>query len=123
MNTQLLSEGIDLSYLSMISGGDKAFELSMIITTLDEVDQKFEALSPSTATYDAGSVRLHAHSLKNLFAIIGIDQLRTAFATIEANSSSLRADTFRLHLDHCRDEWRQKRVLLNDIAVSMEHVG
>lgn len=80
----VLQEGLDLSYLHTISGGDKDFEKDMLQSLLDEMSEKMTALAAAVRADDAKSIRLQSHSLKNLAGIIGVPSLVDRFKEIEA---------------------------------------
>jgi HPt (histidine-containing phosphotransfer) domain-containing protein len=63
---------IDLSYLYLLSSGNKDFEEKLLHGSVADVDRLMNNLQTAWKTQDAGEVRKSAHSLVSLVAIAGV---------------------------------------------------
>lgn len=111
---------IDLTYLKTVSNGDAAFELTMIHSLLSEIDEKISAAQKSLAGADRSGVRLQAHSLKNLFAIIGIEALRQVCLSLESNCDAIAIAALNEQLSGCARIWENKKKVLASIVADYE---
>lgn len=113
---QGLYEGLDLSYLHTISGGDKDFEKDMLQSLLNEMSEKMAALSTAIQTSDGKNIRLQAHSLKNLAGIIGVPSLAARFKEIEANCEEAPNAYLLQTFLPCERQWEHSKSLLKQLV-------
>lgn len=105
-------EGLDLSYLHTISGGDTAFEKDMMQSLLSEMGEKMTALSTAILQNDVKNVRMNAHSLKNLAGIIGVGTLTEHFKTIEHTCEDVPNSLTLQHFMPCEGQWAHSKALI-----------
>ena len=117
-----MNDGIDFSYLESISGGDKEFELSMIRSVTEEIDQKIECAKGGVFSHNPEQIRLQTHSLKNLFAIIGMERLQTEFRLLESGCDSMANEFMQTKILSCEKEWQLKKLALDKIVANYETV-
>ena len=106
---------IDLTYLSTVSGGDKAFEAEMLQSLGAEIDQRMQAVKRAADNNDKEDVRLQAHSLKNLFAMLGLPVLQNVFYSLEAACLTLSDAQLRAQVGEGELEWAGKKTALDKI--------
>lgn len=103
--TELKTGAIDLSYIRLVSGGDEVFEAEMLLSLRLEIDQKMEALRHDLDGGRREGVRLCAHSLKNLFGMLGSSPLRETFVLMETESMTVNHDRLSRHFAGCQQGW------------------
>ena len=111
-------EGIDFTYLKTVSGGDEAFELNMIETLIAEIDEKMTTIQVKIAELDEEGVRLQAHSLKNLYALLGIEILKQNFLQMETGCQQMSKDSLEQSYFQCGEEWHSKKGTLYNVISS-----
>ncbi len=77
---------IDLSYLRLVTDGDEEFMKEMMASLVSDIDQRMKALATEVLAGNRKAIHLEAHSLKNLFAMLGVPPLNEFFAGLEANA-------------------------------------
>lgn len=114
-NPQGLCEGLDLSYLNSISGGDKEFEKDMMQSLLSEMSEKMTALAVAIQADETKSIRLQSHSLKNLAGIIGVPSLVDRFKEIETVCEEAPNAYLRQLFLPCEGQWARSKELLQQL--------
>ena len=84
-NTQLLSNDfeLDLSYLKKFSCNDPVFEKDILLSSLEETDEKMQMIHFSIVNNKLSQIKPLAHSLRSLMNIIGAATLCQYFYQIE----------------------------------------
>jgi HPt (histidine-containing phosphotransfer) domain-containing protein len=106
MNTTV-AKTIDLTYIRLVANGNEPFEAEMLLSLQAEIDQKMEAMRYDLADSRRESVRLCAHSLKNLFAMLGAFRLRDGFLLMETESMSVNNEYLKRQYDVLKEDWSQ----------------
>ena len=74
---------IDLSYLHLITEGDKQFEKMLLSGAVADIEAQVYKLQKAWKDQNAAAVRNIAHSLKSITAIAGLPQLESACKMID----------------------------------------
>lgn len=106
---------IDFTYLKTVSGGDESFELQMLESLRTEIDQKMHEMQLSIGS-NPDSVRLQAHSLKNLYGILGIASLKEEFFLFEKNGVAMPVEIMSQRFLHCYQDWQQSKIALESVV-------
>lgn len=70
--TPIAFKYIDLTYMQLISGGNKSFEQTVTKQFIDNIPPHLEDLSTACENWDFTTVKLRAHDLKSSVAIMGL---------------------------------------------------
>ena len=74
---------IDLSYLHLVTEGDKQFEKILLSGAVADIQNQVQDLQKAWNDQNATAVRNAAHSLKSVIAIAGLPQLESACKMID----------------------------------------
>lgn len=107
---------IDFTYLKTVSGGDESFELQMLESLRSEIDEKMHQMQVSIGNNPDG-VRLQAHSLKNLYGILGIASLKEEFYLFEKNGVAMPVEILSQRFLHCYQDWQQSKSALDSAVL------
>lgn len=111
-------EGIDFTYLKTVSGGDEAFELTMIESLIVEIDEKMNAMQANIIELNAAGVRLQAHSLKNLYGVLGVGSLKQNFLQLESGCNQMSKPNLEQQFFQCEKEWQLKKEALDNVMAA-----
>lgn len=110
-----MTNGIDFTYLKTVSGGDEAFELNMIETLIVEIDEKMNEMQSNISSLNPEGMRLQAHSLKNLYGVLGVDWLKQNFLHLETGCRQMSKMNLEQQFLQCEKEWQLKKVALDGV--------
>lgn len=113
-----MTENIDFTYLKTVSGGDEAFELHMIETLIVEIDQKMTEMQGSISGRDTDGIRLQAHSLKNLYGVLGVGSLKEQFFVFEKAHATMPGDILEQQFFQCEKEWQLNKTALDNVVAA-----
>ncbi len=74
MNTPTL----DLSYLHSISGGNAAFEKTLLTSAIVDIQQNIDSLKKAWQEQNPSAIANAAHTLKSVMVIAGLPELENA---------------------------------------------
>lgn len=120
LNENVTSVEIDLTYLTTVSGGDKAFEVEMMQSLTAEIDQRMQAIQTAAFAGDREAIRLQSHSLKNLYAMLGLQTLQAAAHSIEAGCHSVAGSQILEQVMCSEKEWNGKKPALQKIIADYQ---
>lgn len=120
LNENVTSGEIDLTYLSTVSGGDKAFEVELIQSLTAEINQRLQAIETAAFISDKEAIRLQAHSLKNLYAMLGLQSLQKAAFSIETNYLAMTQLQIQELVKKGGREWVENKIALEKIIASYQ---
>lgn len=112
-------EGLDLSYLQLVSNGDKAFEKEMLQSACAEINAKLALLQVSVENDNREGVRLYAHSLKNLTNIAGALSLVQHCEQMEAASESAPGAELAWQLAGIESLWQQAMAQIEKVLAEV----
>jgi HPt (histidine-containing phosphotransfer) domain-containing protein len=101
---------IDLTYIQLVANGNSPFEAEMLLSLQSEIEQKMETMRHDLEVSHREGVRLCAHSLKNLFGLLGCSRMRDAFLLMETESMSVNNDWLRRHYASFKNDWMQVQI-------------
>ena len=107
---------IDLSYLHAVTGGDEAFEKTLLGSAISDIDVNIQRLRESWAQRDACQVRSAAHTLKSVVVIAGLPHLENACKLIDSRfrDGVFHEDCFP-QMNHLINEWISARSKLKEL--------
>lgn len=111
-----MKENIDFTYLKTVSGGDEAFELTMLETLIVEIDQKMTTMQTCISVSDGNGIRLQAHSLKNLYGVLGIGSLKEQFYVFEKAFATIPVNILERQFQQCEKDWQLSKVALENVV-------
>ena len=123
INKEAINQIIDLTYLETISGGDSDFEREMIQSLMTEIDQKMQAVQAGAFINDSDAVRLNAHSLKNLYGMLGAPVLGEVFYSIEMGCAVMPVGQMAGELAKGQQQWSEIKTALEKIVSGWEPVS
>jgi HPt (histidine-containing phosphotransfer) domain-containing protein len=115
---------IDLSYLYMLSSGNKDFEQKLLVRTVAEVNTLMDNLKNAWELKNGADVRKNAHSLVSLSAIAGIPGAVTSCREIDR---AFMDDAFHPEFDETVKDiiacWLVSVPQLNDVIKTFDTYG
>lgn len=112
---------IDFTYLKTVSGGDESFELQMLESLRTEIDQKMHEMQTCIGGHDPEGIRLQAHSLKNLYGILGIHSLKEQFFLFEKNGVVMPVEALAQQFLRCHEDWQQNKAALEHVVLDYKN--
>ncbi len=120
-NTQLPASNfeLDLSYLKKFSCNDPVFEKDILLSSLEETDEKMQMIHFSILNKKQSQIKPLAHSLRSLMNIIGASTLCQSFYDIEHNNEMHNIENELLHqIELINEKWLNTKLKLAEIIHS-----